>query len=176
MAGRPRGAAMEAAIVASIVALVMLGRAILLLSRERGLRSRLLPVQARILDPGRSGAIQASDQSWSDWQTYNRDRAIREGTDPHTNLPSAPHPVYSGRWEYEVGGKRYEAKVEMLDPIFTAEQARAKRVTVYYDRTDPSVSVVSPGATDQAWAWFVGTAIVAAFAILFAVIGHLTSD
>lgn len=167
---------MEAAIVASAIAIVMLGRAILLRQRERGLRSRLLPVEARILDPGRSGVIQASDQAWSDWQVHDRDRAIREGGDAHTNLPSAPHPVYSGRWEYEVGGKRYEAKVERLDPIFTQAQAQARRVTVYYDRSDPSVSVVSPGATDQAGAWFIGTAIVAAFAILFAVIAHLTSS
>lgn len=167
---------MEAAIVASAVALVMLCRAILLWHRERGLRSRLLPVEARILDPGRSGAIQASDQAWSDWQVHDRDRAIREGGDPHTNLPSAPHPVYSGRWEYTVGGRRYEAKVERLDPVFTPAQAQARRVTVYYDRNDPSVSVVSPGATDQAGAWFIGTAIVVAFAILFAAIAHVTAS
>lgn len=160
---------MTAVLIACGLAVFLLLYAATLLVKERRLRRRLVPIAARILDPGRQGAISASDQSWAAMQSWSRDTAIREGRDPDTNLPSTPQPDFTAVWEFELDGRTYRGTGRSTEPVFSQEQAQAKRAQIWYDRADPRVSVVRPGAADAAWAWFIAAGIVAAFALIFLV-------
>lgn len=158
---------MTAVWVACGLAVVLLLYATTLRLREKALRRRLVPIEARLLDPGIQGAVSASDQAWADMQNASRDNAIRQGHDRDSFMPTTAPTMYTAVWEFELDGRTYRRSFESATPVFSPDQARAKRVQVWYDRSNPAVSVVRPGAADAAWAWFIAAGIVAVFALIF---------
>ena len=156
---------MTAVLIALGVAAAALVRAIMLLVYERRLRRRLRPIRARIMDPGLRGEINASDQAWADAQNARRDRAMAAGREPESALPTAaPSPVFVATWEFDLEGRTYRGTGKSNGPVFSPEQARAKQAEIWFDPADPAVSMVRPGANDEAWAWFIAAGVVAAVA------------
>jgi hypothetical protein len=161
-----------AAIIGGVIAALLLAYALTLLVRERLLRARLLPVEARLIGPGRAGMVSASDQGWSDFQHQDRDRSQRDGSDPHTHLPTPATAMYTARWRYDVDGRTHDGEISLPRPLFPPEAARFGRVQVFYDRRTPSVSVPYPGAGDSAWAFFIAAGVVAMVAAVIFLIGR----
>lgn len=162
-----------AGLIGCLVAVALLAHALTLLVRERGLRRRLVPVEARLIDPGRVGAISAAEQAWADRQVQEHDRSIRDGSEPHTHLPTPSTPVYTARWSYTVGGKAHHGEISLSSPVFRPDQIRFGRVQVFYDRDNPAVSRPFPGAGDAAWAWFVAAGVAGFVALLLVAIPNV---
>jgi len=156
--------------IASLVALALLVRAIVLRIGESGLKRRLTPIEAKLIDPGRAGIMDPSDQAWGQWQAEDLQTSLRDGSEPHTRLPTQATPTYRATWEYIVDGKLHRCTHSQSSPVFQPDQIRFGRVQVFYDRDNPSVSRPFPGAGAEAWAWFVGAAVVAAVGLVMTAI------
>jgi hypothetical protein len=161
-----------AAIIGGLIAAALLLYAMAPRVRERLLRARLLPVEARLLSPGQAGMVSASDQAWSDVQHQDRDRSMRKGSDPHTHLPTPATRMYTARWRYTVDGTTHEGAISLPRPVFPPGSIRFGRVQVFYDPRTPSVSVPYPGAGDSAWAFFIAAGVVATVAAVIFLIGR----
>lgn len=120
----------------SVIILALFGLAVFMFVKaaairvaDTRLRARLVPVQARVVDPGTSPqtTIFVSEDS-------NGQRTERRDTS------------YTATYEYEVAGRRHTGKHEDSSPVFPAAPRTA---TVYYDRDDPSVSRVSATVPDE---------------------------
>lgn len=99
-----------------VLALGMIGRALLLRRRDRTLLARLVAVAARVTDQGSHPHV-------------SRLVAGREDAD------------YIGTYQYVVGGKIHEGvAASSSGPVFRNEQMPPHEITVYYDQADPSVS------------------------------------
>jgi hypothetical protein len=159
-----------AGIIACFVALALFFHALTLAIREHARKRRMLPVEARLIDPGRTGVVSVSDQAWASNQAQDRDRSIREGSEPDTHLPTPASPTYTARWSYSVDGKAHRGEHSQSSPVFLPEQIRFGRVQVFYDRDEPSVSRPFPGAGDSAWAFFVAAGVAGVVAFLLTVI------
>jgi len=159
-----------AGLIGCLVAIALLAHALTLFIRERGLRRRLVPVEARLIDPGRTGVVSAEDRAWADWQAQDHDRSIRDGSEPHTHLPTAATPSYTARWSYSVEGKAHRGEITFSSPVFQPDQIRFGRVQVFYDRDDPAVSRPFPGAGDASWAWFIAAGVAGLVALVLVAI------
>ncbi len=111
------------------VALFVFVKAAAIRIADTRLRTRLLPVEARITNPGTSPqtSIFVSEDS-------NGQRTERRDTS------------YTATYDYEVAGRRHTGKHEDTSPVFPAAPRTA---TVYYDRDDPSVSRLSATVPDE---------------------------
>ena len=159
-----------AGIIACLIALALFFHALTLAIRERARKRRMLPVAARLIDPGRAGVVSASDQAWTSNQAQDHARSIREGSEPDTHLPTPASPTYTARWTYSVDGTTHRGEHSQYSPVFGPDQIRFGREQVFYDRDDPSVSKPYLGAGDNAWAFFVAAGVVGVVAFLLAVI------
>lgn len=151
---------MTAAVIAFGIAIALLLHASVTSVKEKRLRERLQPVEARLIDPGRSAQ-------------YELGGAMTPQTDDDHRPSSTTH--YTGRWRYSVGGRDYEGATSLDVPVFAEADVKFGRVQVFYDPETPSFSTARPGHRDQARAWFIAAGIVAVAAVVFALIGHITN-
>lgn len=164
-----------AGLIGCLVAVALLVHALTLSVKERRLRGRLRPVEARLIDPGRAGVISTADRSWADWQTQDLSRSIRDGHEPHTHLPTPASPTYTARWTYVVNGKTHHGEISLSSPVFSPGQIRFGRVQVFFDPENPSVSRPFPGAGDAAWAWFIAAGVAGFVGFLLVAIPNFDS-
>jgi hypothetical protein len=151
---------MTAAVVAFGIAIAMLLHASTTRVKETRLRRRLRPVEARLIDPGRS-----AQQELGGAMTTRTD-------DDH--LPSVST-YYTARWRYSVDGRDYEGSTSLDVPVFAEGDVTFGRVQVFYDPENPSFSTARPGHRDQARGWFIAAGIVAVAGVIFLLIGHVTN-
>lgn len=115
----------------AVLALCMFGRASVLAGYDRALRTRLMPVQAKVTNPG---------------TTPNT--SIFVSTDSDGNRTERRDVDYQARYEYVVDGMTHVGTATSPAPVFRPEQIQYGRATVYYDAEDPAVSRVSNTAVD----------------------------
>jgi hypothetical protein len=148
-----------ASLIAFLIAGALLVSAVVPLVRERALRRRLLPIEAKLLKGG--DRLEFSETTMQ--------AEARAGLQDSA-LPAQPDSGFHARWSYAVGGKAYEAEIAMSSPVFRKEDVRFGRVQVFYDPANPALSVPRPGAADQAWAWFVAAGVVAVVGLVMHII------
>jgi hypothetical protein len=151
---------MTAAVIAFGIAIALLLHASVTRVKERRLRNRLRPIEARLVDPGRS-----AQHEFGGAMTTRTD-------DDH--LPSVTT-HYTGRWRYRVDGRDYEGATSLDVPVFAEADVKFGRVQVFYDPENPSFSTALPGHRDQARAWFIAAGIVAVAGVIFLLIGHIAN-
>lgn len=148
---------MTAAVIAFGIAIALLLHASVTRVKERRLRNRLRPIEARVIDPGRSGQVEVSCPAT-----------------PHTSddhLPASTH--YTARWRYSVDGRDCDGRTTHSAAVFAEGDVTFGRVQVFYDPQNPSFSTALPGHDDQARAWFITAGIVAVAGVIFRLIGHI---
>lgn len=149
------------ATISFLVSLALLIRAVVFWVRERSLARRLVPVQAKVLDPGLVGKPDAAENAVYRSEIQNIGSSARDGSDPHTHIPRPPTVSYSATWEYTVDGKTHRYTHTQSSQIFRPGQIKYARAQVFYDKANPAVSRPYPGAGSQAWAWFIGAGAAA---------------
>lgn len=152
---------MTAALIAFGVALALLLHAATTRAQETRLRRRLRPIEARLIDPGRSAQHDIAG-------------ALTTQTDDD-HLPAVTT-SFTGRWRYSVDGRDYEGATSLDVPVFADADVRFGRVQVFYDPENPSFSTARPGHRDQARAWFIAAGVVLAGAVGLALIGHAANQ
>jgi hypothetical protein len=148
-----------AAVIAFVLAIAMVLHGASERVRDRRLRARLLPIEARLVDPGRSAQVELAGAA-----------TVRTDDD---HLPSSST-HYTARWRYEVGGIRHEGAVRLDVPVFAESDVTFGRVRVLYDPENPSFSTVPQAARDKGKPWFIGAGIVVAFGVMFLIIARRT--
>jgi hypothetical protein len=149
---------MTAAVIAFGIAIALLLHASVTRVKERRLRDRLRPIEARVIDPGRSGQYEVSGAS----TPHTSDDHLRAST------------YFTARWRYSVDGRDYDGHTTHSAPVFAEGDVKFGRVQVFYDPQNPSFSTALPGHRDQARAWFIAAGIAAGAAVIFALIGHVS--
>jgi hypothetical protein len=149
---------MTAAVVAFGLAIALLLHASVTRVKESRLRNRLRPVEARLVDPGRSGQYEAGGASTADTSDDHRPGST----------------WYTARWRYTMDGRDYDGHTTHTAPVFAEGDVKFGRVQVFYDPENPSFSTALPGHRDQARAWFIAAGIVAVAGVIFLLIGHIT--
>jgi hypothetical protein len=150
---------MAAAVIAFGLAIALLLHAATTRIKERRLAARLRPVEARLIDPGRSASYELGGEMT-----------------PQTNDDDLPavSAHYRARWSYTVEGTRHEGEISLGVPVFAENEVRFGRVQVFYDPDNPAFSTLRPGVQDKARGWFIASAIVAVFAVGFLIIAQRT--
>ncbi|BDG72768.1 DUF3592 domain-containing protein [Roseomonas fluvialis] len=151
---------MTAAVIAFGLAIALLLHASVTRVKERRLRNRLRPIEARVIDPGRSGQVELGGA------------ATVTTSDDH--LPTSST-YYTARWRYSVDGREHHGHTTHSAPVFAEGDVKFGRVQVFYDPENPSFSTALPGHNDQARAWFIAAGIVAVAGVIFLLIGHVTN-
>jgi hypothetical protein len=148
---------MTAALIAFGVALALLLHAGTTRVKEKRLRDRLRPIEARLIDPGRTAQHELGGAM------------TPQTSDDHLPSVSVHH---TARWRYTVDGREYRGETSHSAPVFAEGEVRFGRVQVYYDPQNPSFSTALPGHSDQARAWFIAAGLVAVVAVGLFVIGQ----
>jgi len=151
---------MTAAVIAFGIAIALLLHASVTRVAERRLRNRLRPIEARMVDPGRSA------------QTELGGAATTTTADDH--LPTVST-YYTARWRYSVDGRDFDGHTTHSAPVFAEADVKFGRVRVFYDPENPSFSTALPGHRDQARASFIAAGIVAVAGVVFLLIGHIAN-
>lgn len=143
---------MVALVITLVLALAVLGKGVQLRVSERRLAARLVAVPARVTNQGTIGA--------------------------RRELPSSDEPrhetVYTGTWEYAVGGRTYQGSHESNAPVFRATDMPPATITVHVDRDNPAQSRLFPGAdASGARAWFIFAGVILAVGGAIVAIGGL---
>jgi hypothetical protein len=148
---------MTIAIIGLLLAAGIVLKAILVRRAARALRSRLVPVAARVTRQGNVAEL----------------RTVRS-TDADGRETVRHEHVFTGSWEYTVGGQTHRGEVELNAPVFTAAQMPPATVQVFHDRTDPSVSRLFIDADrGAATPWFIFAGVVAFVSLLIGTISGL---
>jgi hypothetical protein len=148
---------MIAGIIGLVVALAILLKGFAVGREARARRGRLLPVAARVTRRGDMAELR-----------------ITRSTDAHGKETERHEHVFTGGWEYTVGGQAYRGEVELNAPVFTAEQMPPATIQVFYDRADPSVSRLWLDADrGAATPWFIFAGVAALVSVLIGLIAGL---
>jgi hypothetical protein len=148
---------MIALITGLLLAAAILVKALLITLKARQLRARLLPVQAHVTRRGDTAELRVTHHTNSDGDNETR----------HEH-------VYSGAWDYTVGGRRHEGSIESNAPVFRADQMPPATIEVFYDRDAPSVSRLSLDADrGEATPWLIFAGVAAVVGLMIALIGGL---
>ena len=143
-----------AVIIGFLLALFLFTKGLSLKLSERRLSARLVETTGRVT--GESSGTE-----------------VFVSTDANGNRTERLDRTYEGRYEYQVGGKTFTGKVDSSSPIFSQKQMPPNKITVYYDRDDPSISRLSgyPDTTGNAYMIF--AMVVFAVAGLMMIIANL---
>lgn len=114
------------------LALFMFVKSAAIRVRDTRLRKRLVPVQARVTDPGTSQKVDIFVSEDSEGRRTER-RDIS----------------YVGVYEYVVGGKRYTGSHTSGSPVFSPREMPPHSITAYYDPGNPAVSRLNTVAPDE---------------------------
>lgn len=148
---------MIASIIGLLLALGIALKGFLVGRAARQLRARLVPVPARVTRRGDVAELR-----------------ITRSTDADGKETERHEHVFTGGWEYSVGGQKYQGEAELNAPVFSAAQMPPATVQVFHDRDDPSVSRLSLDADrGAARPWFIFAGVVAFVSLVIAAISGL---
>jgi hypothetical protein len=129
---------MTAAVIAFGLAVALFLHAAATRVKEARLRKRLRPIEARLIDPGRSAQVELGGA------------ATPQTSDDH--LPAVTT-YFTGRWRYTVDGRDHVGQATHSAPVFAESDVKFGRVQVFYDPENPAFSTAVPGHGEQARAW-----------------------
>lgn len=148
---------MIASIIGLLLALGIALKGFLVGRAARQLRARLVPVAARVTRRGDVAELR-----------------ITRSTDADGKETERHEHVFTGGWEYTVGGQKYRGEVEANAPVFTATQMPPATIQVFHDSADPSVSRLFLDADrGAARPWFIFAGVVAFVSVAIAAISGL---